>query len=355
MMEENSQPQSGGVDLSTNDDIANALMSKWDAEDASSQQEETPEESKAEEVVEQPKAKAKATEPEAEEQSDVEDKVEEDSQALDFGSIYELAEALEVQPEVFLETIKGKVKVDGEESEISLKEALSGYQRQADYHRKTQELAEQRRQAEAEYGQQMQELQQRAQIAEASLQAANNALMQEFQGIDWNELESTDPGTAALYRQKFQQRQGEIQNYFNQLVQQRAQQEQIAEQQRQENLHRFTLAERDKLKAIKSDWDGNTSKQVQAYMQEQGFTPEEIGTMVDHRAALMAWKAMQFDKQKTSVDVAKAKVKSVPKVLKPNSKTRKNANAEKVKNLRSKLKKTGSVHDAAAILLERMG
>jgi len=38
--------------------------------------------------------------------------------------------------------------VDGEEIEVPLSEALSGYQRQADYTRKTQELAEQRRQVQ---------------------------------------------------------------------------------------------------------------------------------------------------------------------------------------------------------------
>jgi uncharacterized protein YeeX (DUF496 family) len=38
------------------------------------------------------------------------------------------------------------VQVNGEEVQVPLKEALSGYQRQADYTRKTQELSEQRRQ-----------------------------------------------------------------------------------------------------------------------------------------------------------------------------------------------------------------
>ena len=40
------------------------------------------------------------------------------------------------------------VQVNGEEVQVSLKEALSGYQRQADYTRKTQELSEQRRQVQ---------------------------------------------------------------------------------------------------------------------------------------------------------------------------------------------------------------
>ena len=41
-----------------------------------------------------------------------------------------------------------RVKVDGGEHEVPLREALSGYSRQADYTRKTQELAQQRQQAE---------------------------------------------------------------------------------------------------------------------------------------------------------------------------------------------------------------
>jgi hypothetical protein len=41
-----------------------------------------------------------------------------------------------------------KVKVDGQDEEVPLREALSGYSRTADYTRKTQELAQQRQQAE---------------------------------------------------------------------------------------------------------------------------------------------------------------------------------------------------------------
>jgi hypothetical protein len=41
-----------------------------------------------------------------------------------------------------------KLQVDGEEVVVPVKEALAGYQRQADYTRKTQELSEQRKQVE---------------------------------------------------------------------------------------------------------------------------------------------------------------------------------------------------------------
>ena len=41
-----------------------------------------------------------------------------------------------------------KLQVDGEEVVVPVKEALAGYQRQADYTRKTQELSEQRKQVQ---------------------------------------------------------------------------------------------------------------------------------------------------------------------------------------------------------------
>ena len=60
----------------------------------------------------------------------------------------------EASEEVLEEPVEGAytIKVDGEESQVTLEELQDGYQRQADYTRKTQELADERRrlqQAEA--------------------------------------------------------------------------------------------------------------------------------------------------------------------------------------------------------------
>ena len=65
----------------------------------------------------------------------------------------ETGEALEAEPKEYFvwdEYADKPVKliVDGEEIEVPLAEALNGYQRQSDYTRKTQELAEQRRQVQ---------------------------------------------------------------------------------------------------------------------------------------------------------------------------------------------------------------
>ena len=72
---------------------------------------------------------------------------------IEDGQVEELGEAGVIEePELFDFTQYNdkfvKLQVDGEEVQVPLQEALAGYQRQADYTRKTQELSEQRKQVE---------------------------------------------------------------------------------------------------------------------------------------------------------------------------------------------------------------
>jgi len=63
----------------------------------------------------------------------------------------EVVEAVEeVQEEQVEETPRYRVKVDNEELEVDLDELIKGYSRTSDYTKKTQSLAEQRKQVEAE-------------------------------------------------------------------------------------------------------------------------------------------------------------------------------------------------------------
>jgi len=72
------------------------------------------------------------------------------------GQVDEVTEVIAETPEQELELFDYteiadkviKLQVDGEEVVVPVKEALAGYQRQADYTRKTQELSEQRKQVQ---------------------------------------------------------------------------------------------------------------------------------------------------------------------------------------------------------------
>ena len=335
------------------DDAANALMDKWETAQKPSEQPEpetnpqaVAEEDVEDEVVDEVE--------EVELQESDEQEAQDEEEALSFSSINELAEALEMTPEQFLEDFKGKVKVDGQEDEVSLSEALNGYQRQADYQRKTAELAENRRQFEQAVQQQHLAIQQEHDVAQASLQAAEEVLLQEFQGIDWSTLEQADPGQAALYRQKYQERYAQIQNY----QQQYNQQKQVREAQMAQAVQQVRAQEAQALLKARPDWTKDTDKEVSTFLASNGVPHEVINGMNHHSVWLLAKELMDLRAEKANtkkaVEAAKAKVKPLPKMLKPGAKKASKTN-EKAKALRARLKKSGSLEDEAAMLLERMG
>lgn len=106
-----------------------------------------------------------------------------------------------------------RIKVDGQEQAIPLSEALGGYQRQADYTRKTQELAEQQRRAQ--FGLTLQQAleanpQETLRILQAQYATEQAAQQPEPEQPDW-----TDDPAEARFRemdarlQRYEQQQAE--------------------------------------------------------------------------------------------------------------------------------------------------
>ena len=109
----------------------------WDSEEqTASEVTDTPVD---EEVVEETEEAEEVEEeaPESEEEGQAEEETEE-----------EVTEEEEYEV-VAEEDLKYTIKVDGEELEVGIDELKNGYQRQADYTRKSQALAEQRKETEA--------------------------------------------------------------------------------------------------------------------------------------------------------------------------------------------------------------
>jgi hypothetical protein len=103
--------------------------------------------------------------------------------------VFEEAEEYEVaDEEAPAETPQAyTVKVDGEEFEVTLDELRDGYQRQSDYTRKSQSLAEQRKAYEANLQAVQNERNQYAQVLE-QMSENQNYQLQQFEDINWKEL-----------------------------------------------------------------------------------------------------------------------------------------------------------------------
>lgn len=318
-MSENTNPQ-GSVDNSVSG-AANAFMSFLEPQ--------------AEEAKAQPEPSV--------EQS------EEYSDASQFEEQDVSAEEAESQEEEVEELPKYRVKVSGEEVEVSLDELLNGYSRTADYQKKTQSLAEQRKAVEAD----------RVKIDEAAktretyaqrLQVIEQLLQQQDQGQDLASLKSEDPIAYAVAMAEKMERDKQLQAV--QMERQRVQQEQQSHQQIQ--LQKHIQAEQAKLVEAIPEFKDDVKAEVirrdiRNYAKAQGFTDQELSQVYDSRAVLALYKAAQYDKLMANKGVTSKKVANAPKTIRPGTSNPQSSENETFKKERAVLRQSGNKKDAVRL------
>jgi hypothetical protein len=240
--------------------------------------------------------------------------------------------------------------------EVGIDELKDGYQRQADYTRKSQALAEQRKETENIQSERMQLEQERQMYANGlqMLQEQQQAKLQDFDAVDWNALKEQDPYQYMLKKDEYRDAQEKAQNSAEQrmLVQQEQQQD------AQKARAHFVQQEYVRLVDALPEWndkDSTIKEDVRKYAAEVGFRPDEINQLADHRSVLVIKKAMEFDKLTKKVAPKKKAVKKVPKVQKAGRGTSKeDTAAEALKAKRARLRKSGKQDDAASLFYDML-
>jgi hypothetical protein len=238
------------------------------------------------------------------------------------------------------------VKLDGKAVEVPFDEVVNGYQRQADYSRKTQALAEERKAFEAERAQVQSERHHYAQV----LSALQNDLATQAQSQqpDWDRLYAEDPIEWVRQRELWRDRQERV--AASQAELQRVQAQQTVEQ--QQALAQHIQSERsnliEKVPTWKDDkvWERDR-KALRDYGNRVGFSEEELSQAYDHRAIVALYKAMKYDalmSQKVKPDPAPPTI--VPK--KASAAVSPRPTTDLTRN-KQRLAKTGSVRDAAKV------
>jgi Tfp pilus assembly protein PilN len=320
-MSENTNPQ-GSVDTSVRG-AANAFMS----------------------FLEPQTEEAKA-QPEAVQEQELEEYQAQDSEPEEQDVSAE--EAVEQEEEVE-ESPKYRVKVSGEEVEVSLDELLNGYSRTADYQKKTQSLAEQRKAVEAE----------RVKIDEAAktretyaqrLQVIEQLLQQQETGEDLSALRTEDPIAYAVKMAEKVERDKQLQAV--QMERQRVQQEQMAHQQALLQKHIQTEQQKlvEAIPEFKDDVKGEIIRRdIRNYAKSIGFTDQELSQVYDSRAVQTLYKAMQYEKLMANKGATTKKVATAPKTLRPGTSNPQSSENEAMKKERARLRQSGNKKDAARL------
>ena len=249
------------------------------------------------------------------------------------------------------------VNINGEEHQVPLDELLKGYSRQSDYTRKTQELSEQRKEIEANHHQWNAEIQQiqteRQQYVSALQNVIENSMgdLDKFANTDWEALKNDNPLEYITKRDDFREAQDKV----RQVQYQQGQVRQAHEQETARTHQRVLQEEHGKLVEALPDWGDTQSRQklsadIKEYAMSQGYSSEEIGSLIDHRSFMTLYKAMKYDKA-SSPDVVQKKVKNKPKVIRAGSaRTKSDVGNQQRKTKMKRLRSSGHVDDAASIL-----
>ena len=305
--------------------------------------EEKPEEEKAAPTEEEESTEETQDESLEEESEEEESEEDEESEESD--------EQESEEPEVYA------VTVNGTEQEVTFDELIKGYSRQSDYTKKTQELAEERRNIESCMEQYKSELaglqQERQQYVDALTQViqSSTAGLETYSNVDWPALKEEDPIEYITKRDEYREMQERVRS--QQHTMQIEQQKQAAQMQqvKKQLLH----DEHSKLVEKVPEWGEPGPQKAMAieirdYALQQGFSAEEISSLVDHRSLVVLMKAQKYDAMKNA-DVKSKKIKNKPKVVRSGAGTRKTQESKSKRVAQMKrLRGTGHVDDASVLL-----
>lgn len=160
---------------------------------------------------------------------------------------------------------------------------------QADYTRKTQEVAEQRKAFEAERASHQQITQ--AYLKEVAQIVSIDDRLSQFAKADWNALSDQDPAGAQKLYFEYQRLQSEKTQLVNSLTQKQQQ----AAMEQQQNSARFLQEARAVVEREIPGWSPELQVKLADQAKSMGYRPEEVSNITDPRAIKVLHKAYLYD------------------------------------------------------------
>lgn len=250
------------------------------------------------------------------------------------------------------ETKKYKVKVDGEELEVTEEELLNGYSREANFRKKTQSLAEERKSFEKVREETSKLREEYSNKLAEDILLSKEIINEQFSGIDWKELSQSDPEQYLILKDAKQTLEQKIKSKQEDLVKQISK----TQQENQKKYQELVNQEFDKLQEKDPEFKKDPRAKynlISSYLENEGFAQDEVSNISDHRHFIIADKARRYDEIMAKLKNSKAK-KSVaaPKFIKSGtSDTAKNDSTLERKKMISSIK-PGDYRSAAEVLLK---
>ena len=240
-----------------------------------------------------------------------------------------------------------RVKVSGQELEVSLDELKAGYSRDSDYRQKTHTLGMEKRDLETQKNSLRQTYDNRLSELNDLISTADQFVQQKQGGQDLAKLYQEDPTEAARLDFQLRQEKQHIDSLKDKArIAQTKQYETYLETQKELAATKIPeFSDPNKADSFKLN--------MRNTLRDYGFNDQEIGSLADHRFLMVAKDAMSFKSQKDKRPIVSKKVANAPKVLKAGvAKSNVSSGREEVRNKIKTLRKTGHIRDAQSAIAD---
>lgn len=210
-----------------------------------------------------------------------------------------------------------EVEIDGKLFAVP-EEIKDGYLRQADYTKKTQEVAAARRHVETMLATASQAVQASQQFADLIGQIkAADASLQAYHSLNWNELRASDPVEYATKQADYARWQSHRDGLVRNLQDTKAQVDYAMMQETQMRVQQGA----EFLARTIPGWGEQKMKELRTAAVNHGFSDAELDTVTDPRAIMILHKAAEYDKLQASRVSRTQQVKNLPPVAKPTARS----------------------------------
>jgi hypothetical protein len=245
------------------------------------------------------------------------------------------------------ETDLHQVIVNGERIDVNLEELKAGYQKDADYRRKTEEIALQKRELKSEEDRLKNQYSTKMDDLNSLVVTLNAEINNDMNSQELDKLWEEDPTEAARVDRKIQKRKNTIQQAQQKLRehQQSQFQELLREEQRKLHLKHPEIADPIKGTTVKSN--------ILNYLSSKGFSNEDVSRIVDSRYYDVIMDGMNFQKSKSVKPGLVSKKVKPTKFVKSGVKTTKEDlnNKSRLDQIKT-LKRSGNPKDATDLLMK---
>ena len=239
-----------------------------------------------------------------------------------------------------------QVIVNGEKIDVELEELKAGYQKDADYRRKTEEIAIERRELKAEENRLKNQYSTKMDDLNSLVATLNAEINNDYNSKELDRLWDEDPTEAAKVNRKIEKRKQTIQQAQQKLREHQQTQfrEIINEEQRKLRLKHPEIVDPINGHAVQTN--------IVNYLNSKGFSNEDISKIYDSRYFDVIMDGINFQKTKAAKpSLVSKKVKPSNFVKSGTKSTKEELNSKTRLNQLKALKKSGSPKDATDLLM----